>query len=245
MRDGERSEDILPAIQAIRTSGIIASQARVNGLARAEMALRAEGSGAEVTNMKRLLLAGILVMSELTAGLYAQGKFSQAVQPEDFSAAGLAKLSPEERARLDALVESYKSGALATVRRDAEVAAAARIAAEARATQAERAVEQAKAETKQVKQAQAGFLSKAKVMLTPGTEVEYLAVESRIRGKFSGWEGRQIFTLDNGQRWQLANPESYYTPEMEGPKVLITPAALGGFWMSLPELRKKLRVKPL
>jgi plastocyanin len=195
--------------------------------------------------MKRLLLAGILVMSELTAGLYAQGKFSQAVQPEDFSAAGLAKLSPEERARLDALVESYKSGALATVRRDAEVAAAARIAAEARATQAERAVEQAKAETKQVKQAQAGFLSKAKVMLTPGTEVEYLAVESRIRGKFSGWEGRQIFTLDNGQRWQLANPESYYTPEMEGPKVLITPAALGGFWMSLPELRKKLRVKPL
>lgn len=184
-------------------------------------------------------------MSELTAGLYAQGKFSQAVQPEDFSAAGLAKLSPEERARLDALVESYKSGALATVRRDAEVAAAARIAAEARATQAERAVEQAKAETKQVKQAQAGFLSKAKVMLTPGTEVEYLAVESRIRGKFSGWEGRQIFTLDNGQRWQLANPESYYTPEMEGPKVLITPAALGGFWMSLPELRKKLRVKPL
>jgi len=209
------------------------------------MALRAEGSGAEVTNMKRLLLAGILVMSELTAGLYAQGKFSQAVQPEDFSAAGLAKLSPEERARLDALVESYKSGALATVRRDAELAAAARIAAEARATQAERAVEQAKAETKQVKQAQAGFLSKAKVMLTPGTEVEYLAVESRIRGKFSGWEGRQIFTLDNGQRWQLANPESYYTPEMEGPKVLITPAALGGFWMSLPELRKKLRVKPL
>jgi len=209
------------------------------------MALRAEGSGAEVTNMKRLLLTGILVMSELTAGLYAQGKFSQAVQPEDFSAAGLAKLSPEERARLDALVESYKSGALATVRRDAEVAAAARIAAEARATQAERAVEQAKAETKQVKQAQAGFLSKAKVMLTPGTEVEYLAVESRIRGKFSGWEGRQIFTLDNGQRWQLANPESYYTPEMEGPKVLITPAALGGFWMSLPELRKKLRVKPL
>ena len=209
------------------------------------MALRAEGSGAEVTNMKRLLLAGIFVMSELTAGLYAQGKFSQAVQPEDFSAAGLAKLSPEERARLDALVESYKSGALATVRRDAELAAAARIAAEARATQAERAVEQAKAETKQVKQAQAGFLSKAKVMLTPGTEVEYLAVESRIRGKFSGWEGRQIFTLDNGQRWQLANPESYYTPEMEGPKVLITPAALGGFWMSLPELRKKLRVKPL
>lgn len=199
------------------------------------MALHVEAGGFHVTPMKRKLGAVILVMSVLASGLYAQEKFSQAVRPEDFSAAGLAKLSPEERTRLDALVEAYKSGALAT----------ARIAAEARATQAERAVEQAKAETKQAKQAEAGFLAKAKVMLTPGTEVEYLAVESRIRGKFTGWEGRQIFTLENGQRWQLANLESYYTPEMAGPKVLITPAALGGFWMSFPELRKKLRVKPL
>jgi hypothetical protein len=209
------------------------------------MALRAAGGEAEVTNMQRQFLAGILMMSVLAGELLAQEKFSQAVRPEDFSAAGLTKLSSEERMRLDALVEAYKSGALATVRREAEAAAAARIAAEARATQAERAVEQAKAETKQAKQAEAGFLAKAKVMLTPGTEVEYLAVESRIRGKFTGWEGRQIFTLENGQRWQLANPESYYSPEMDGPKVVITPAALGGFWMSLPELRKKLRVKPL
>lgn len=209
------------------------------------MALRLEGSEDEVTNMKRRLLVGIVIMSVLASGLYAQEKFSEAVRAEDFSAAGLAKLSPEERTRLDALVEAYKSGALATARREAEAAASARIAAEARATQAERAVEQAKAEAKQSNKAEAGFLAKAKVMLTPGTEVEYLAVESRIRGKFTGWEGRQIFTLENGQRWQLANPESYYTPEMEGPKVLITPAALGGFWMSLPELRKKLRVKPL
>ena len=178
--------------------------------------------------MKRKLGAVILVISVLSGGLYAQDKFSQVVRPEDFSAAGLTKLSVEERARLDALVETYKSGALATVRREAEAATAAQIAAETRA-----------------KQAEAGFLAKAKVMLTPGTEVEYLAVESRISGTFSGWEGRQIFTLENGQRWQLANPESYYAPEMQGPKVLITPAALGGFWMSLPELRKKLRVKPL
>ena len=209
------------------------------------MALRAAGGEAEVTNMQRQFLAGILMMSVLAGELLAQEKFSQAVRPEDFSAAGLTKLSSEERMRLDALVEAYKSEALATVRREAEAAAAALIAAEARATQAERAVEQAKAETKQAKQAEAGFLAKAKVMLTPGTEVEYLAVESRIRGKFTGWEGRQIFTLENGQRWQLANPESYYSPEMDGPKVVITPAALGGFWMSLPELRKKLRVKPL
>jgi len=189
--------------------------------------------------MKRLIFAGLIGMAALAVNARGQEKFSQSVGPEEFAAAGLAKLSPDERARLDALVEAYKTGALAAARREAEAAAAARVAAEARATKAERAAEEAKAEAKQTKKAEAGFLAKAKVMLTPGTEVEYLAVESRIKGRFDGWEGRAIFTLENGQRWQLANIESYYTPAVEGPKVLITPAALGGFWMSLPELRKK------
>ena len=93
------------------------------------MALRLEGSEDEVTNMKRRLLVGIVIMSLLASGLYAQEKFSEAVRAEDFSAAGLAKLSPEERTRLDALVEAYKSGALAKARREAETAASARIAA--------------------------------------------------------------------------------------------------------------------
>ena len=110
------------------------------------MALRVEGVGFHVTPMKRKIGAVILMMSVLAGGLCAQEKFSEAVRPEDFSAAGLTKLSAQERTRLDVLVEAFKSGALATARREAEAAAAARIAAEARATQAERAVEQAKAE---------------------------------------------------------------------------------------------------
>ena len=222
-----------------------ASEARPGALARAEMALRARGVIGHVTRMKRLIFAGLIGVTVLAGGVRAQEKFSQAVRAEEFAAAGLAKLSAEERARLDALVEAYKTGALAAARREAEAAAEARVAAEARATKAERAAEDAKAEAKQTKKAEAGFLAKAKVMLTPGTEVEYLAVESRIKGSFNGWEGRAIFTLENGQRWQLANIESYYTPTLEGPKVLITPAALGGFWMSIPEIRKKVRVKPL
>jgi plastocyanin len=195
--------------------------------------------------MKRLIWAGLIGVAALGETVRAEEKFSRAVRPEEFAAAGLAKLTAEERSRLDALVEAYKTGALATARREAEAAAAARVAAEARAAKAERAAEEAKAETKQTKKAEAGFLAKAKVMLTPGTEVEYLAVESRIKGRFTGWEGRTVLTLENGQRWQLANAESYYTPEMDGPKVVITPAALGGFWMSVPEIRKKVRVKPL
>lgn len=209
------------------------------------MALPARGVSGHVTEMKRLILAGLIGVAALAANARGQEKFSRAVRPEEFAAAGLAKLSPEERARLDALVEAYKTGALVTARREAEAAAAARVAAEVRATKAERAAEEAKAEAKQTKKAEAGFLAKAKVMLTPGTEVEYLAVESRIEGSFTGWEGRAIFKLENGQRWQLANAESYYTPAMAGPKVMITPAAMGGFWMSMPEIRKRVKVKPL
>jgi hypothetical protein len=218
--------------------GELASEARRVALARAEMALRAGGGFRHVTVMKRLILAGLIGAAVFAKGAQVQDKFSQTVRPEEFAAAGLAKLSPDERARLDALVEAYKTGALAMARREAE-------AAEARATKAERAMEAAKAEAKQTKKAEAGFLAKAKVMLTPGTEVEYLAVESRIEGSFTGWEGRAILKLENGQQWQLANAESYYTPAMAGPKVVITPAALGGFWMSIPEIRKKVRVKPL
>ena len=29
-------------------------------------------------------------------------------------------------------------------------------------------------------------------------------IESQIRGRFSGWNGRSVYTLTNGQRWQQA-----------------------------------------
>jgi hypothetical protein len=76
--------------------------------------------------MKRMILAGLIGASGLFATARAQEKFSQAVRPEEFAAAGLSKLSPEERARLDALVEAFKSGALAAARAEVATAAAAR-----------------------------------------------------------------------------------------------------------------------
>jgi hypothetical protein len=89
------------------------------------------------------------------------------------------------------------------------------------------------------------LLAKAKVLLTPGTEVEYAAVESRIAGDFTGWEGRPIFTLENGQRWQIANGGSYSTPPIASPKVKIVPASLGGFWMTIEGVSQRVRVAPI
>ncbi len=174
----------------------------------------------------------------------AQEKFSQAVRPEDLAAAGLTKLSPEEWARLDALVEAYKSGVMAAARAEVAAAAAARAVAEKKAAKAEAGVVATKAAAA-AKPAGEGFLAKAKVLLSPGTEIEYETVESRIVGDFSGWEGRAVLTLQNGQRWQIANGGTYTTPVLPSPNVKIVPANFGGFWMTIEGVANRVKVLPL
>lgn len=215
--------------------------------------------------MKKLVAIGL---GWLAMGVWVRGAeeaFSRAVRAEDFSAAGLAKLSPDELARLDALVRDYQSGALAAARREAAVAAAARVMAEAQAARAEGETQAAKAEARQAasarvqaakvapvqadaakaEKAEGGLLARAKVLLTPGTEIEYATVESRLAGKFTGWEGRAVLTLENGQRWQIANGGSYMTPPLASPKVTIVPANLGGFWMTIEGVASRVKVLPL
>jgi hypothetical protein len=204
--------------------------------------------------MKQLLLIGCIWSAAMLAARAAEEGFSKAVQKKDFSAAGLTKLSPEELARLDVLVRDYKSGALAAARRETEAAEKARAAAETRAvkaateaqaTKAEADARVAKAEVAKTepKKSEGGFLAKAKALLPAGTEVEFAAIESRIVGDFAGWEGRPVFTLENGQRWQIANAGSYFTPVIKNPAVKITPASFGGFWMTIEGVRQRVRVE--
>lgn len=58
-------------------------------------------------------------------------------------------------------------------------------------------------------------------------------VESGIAGNFTGWAGRAVRALENGQRWQIANGGSSTTPPWPSPKVQIGPASLGGFWLTI------------
>ena len=166
------------------------------------------------------------------------------MRPEDFSAAGLAKLSTDELVKLDALVTAFHSGAREVARSNAAApeAKAARADAEMRAVR-EAAATHAQA-VAQEKKSDAGLLAKAKVLLTPGTEIEYATVESRIVGDFKGWEGRAVFTLENGQRWQIANSGLYSTPPVPSPKVKIAPASLGGYWMTIEGVSTRVRVVP-
>jgi hypothetical protein len=84
--------------------------------------------------------------------------------------------------------------------------------------------------------------AKPKVRLTPGTEVEYETVKSRIVGEFSGWEARTVFVLENGQRWQVTGGSSYVTPPVSGPAVEIVPGVLGSFWLKIDGVRVRAKV---
>ena len=191
--------------------------------------------------MKKLFLLGIVWVALVTVGRAAEAVFTKAVAKADFFAAGLGKLSSEELARLDGLVRDYQSGALAAARRDA--AAEARVLAEARRAEGA-SVARAQSEAGGEKKTKGGPLARAKVLLSPGTEIEYATVESRIAGNFTGWDGRAVLTLENGQRWQIANGGNYSTPPLLSPQVKITPAPLGGFWMTIEGVAMRVKVLP-
>jgi hypothetical protein len=109
----------------------------------------------------------------------------KAMKPEDYEAAGLSKLDPAERAKLDEFIRSYVS------------------VSNERASTA--AVEQAVKEKR----------------VTP--EV----IQSRIVGPFSGYNGRTIFTLENGQRWAQSQRDTGYFPKIDSPPVVIVKAGMG------------------
>jgi hypothetical protein len=141
---------------------------------------------------KFYLIAGFLLASSGFAVLEAAEPEStpfpgveKAMKPEDYEAAGLSKLDPAERAKLDEFIRSYVS------------------VSNERASTA--AVEQAVKDKK----------------VTP--EV----IQSRIVGPFTGYNGRTVFTLENGQRWAQSQRDSKYFPKIDSPPVVIVKAGMG------------------
>ncbi|MDI1318966.1 MAG: hypothetical protein PSW75_02075, partial [bacterium] len=147
--------------------------------------------------------------------------------PEESQAAGLAKLSPEELVRLEALVERYRSG---------QVAVATQKAAEARSAEP--------AKPRKLMPEWVGAL--ITLQHTVDTPESDQTLESRLTGNFTGWSGRSTFRLENGQLWAQANSDSYdYSPTLHSPKVKISPASFGTFWLQIEGVNQRCRVKPV
>ena len=110
----------------------------------------------------------------------------KAMKPAEYEAAGLQKLEPAERAKLDEFIRNYVAASNERV--------------------ATTAVDQA---------------VKANKVSAP--EV----IQSRIVGPFSGYNGRSVFTLENGQRWAQSQRDSAYFPKIDSPPVVIVKSGFG------------------
>jgi hypothetical protein len=110
----------------------------------------------------------------------------KAMTPEQYEAAGLSKLDPAERAKLDEFIRHYV------------------------------AVSNEKVATSAVDKA----ISEKKVS---APEI----IQSRIVGPFTGYTGRTVFTLENGQRWAQSQYDSAYFPKIDSPPVIIVKAGFG------------------
>lgn len=182
---------------------------------------------------------GLILLMAAASGLAEEGGFSHSISRGDFESVGLDQLSPAQLKRLDELIAAYKSPDVAAARRQAEEAITARKAAEAEA-------KAAKAEAADVKKGNQGFLAKAKVLLVPGTKIEYAVIKSTVAGKFEGWEGHAVIPLVNGQRWQVINSgDRYFIPPKDNVEVQVSSSAFGGYMMDFPGLNVQVRVRLL
>ena len=110
----------------------------------------------------------------------------KAMTRADYEAAGLQKLDPAERAKLDKFIRGYVASSNEKVATEA----------------VDKAVHEQKVRLPEV-------------------------IESRIVGPFSGYNGRTIFTLENGQRWAQSQGDTLYVPKIDSPPVLISKSGLG------------------
>jgi hypothetical protein len=68
-------------------------------------------------------------------------------------------------------------------------------------------------------------------------------VETRIDGKFSGWYGKTIFRLENGQEWTQTESGSFSNGKYDHPKVRIKPMMLGSWLMYIEPCGCSVRVE--
>jgi hypothetical protein len=131
-----------------------------------------------------LLLVGLLGLPARAADA---PDVRELMTPEEFGAAGLERLSPQEIEALNRWLVRYTANEAPVQRR------------------ASPAVREAMA------------------------EVDAVEIRTRIAGDFSGWNGKTVFRLENGQVWQQRT-DGRWTRRLQSPEVVLSKNVLG-FWM--------------
>lgn len=181
--------------------------------------------------MKLPLRLGCCVVAMWVSELKAED-FSKSLTPQEFKAAGLDKLSPDELAKLDALVKGQHVVEIAKVREETTTKVREETAAKVRAE----TTAQVKAEIAATKPAPTeSLLHRMRVVLTPGTDITFETIETQLVGKYRGFEPGTVFTLANGQQWRVVEG-SYWSSardENKPRKVKIVPGVLGSFFLEI------------
>jgi hypothetical protein len=162
------------------------------------------------------LLAGLTFLAcvALAAPANPPASVIHALSPEEFTRAGLNKLTPEELTFLEEALARHQQGlAQATVPeapKEKVIQSTDKAAASFGAEQV--------TETKRVV-----------------TEQE---LHAHIEGTIESFSGRAVFVLDNGQIWQQRIPDTiYFTPKLENPEVIITRSIFGYKMVIVPANR--------
>lgn len=69
------------------------------------------------------------------------------------------------------------------------------------------------------------------------------AFDTRIVGKFSGWYGKTVFKLENGQEWSQAESGQFSNGKYENPKVKVKPMMIGAWLMYVEPCGCSVRVE--
>ncbi len=154
------------------------------------------------------------------------GLIQRLLTPEEFHRAGLDKLTPEELAFLNAsLAGAGVSAPQQTGPRPAATEAAL------------------PPPVPQLPQGEAAFGNEQELH----ARAERLqrvpsSIRSRIRGEFSGWEGRTDFHLENGQVWHQVDG-SQFSVNLVDPTVIIEKGLLGAFYLRVEGYGSSVKVK--
>jgi hypothetical protein len=175
--------------------------------------------------MKKLLIAFLALL--YCVSLSAADGFSsleEQMTGNEFSAAGLDKLTPEELKALNQWIRARSLATLATS--PASVAATSAVTGNTGASSAD--------ETAGVDRR--GFRSEKK-------DEDRTPITSRIVGKFSGWDGQTVFKLENGMIWEQADKDKFFIREVENPVAVIEPGIFGTWRLHIEGFNSECRVE--
>ena len=185
--------------------------------------------------VSQLLVTSTLALFVATAtngeSAFADAGLEALMTPQQFEAAGLHKLSEEERRALYEWLRSYSG--------ETPAPNAALPAAAAGATAGTAPAQEAAAVDSAAQQDMENFGF-------PEPPPDELEGREELRAKvlppFKGWDGKTVFYLDNGQVWQQRR-SGRYTYRGEDSSVVITKNSFGFYDMRLLEADRSVGVK--